>query len=59
MDKFAGNRKRDAVAVSNLEEAGWEVVVVWECETEDSERLKHRLAAFLEGRHGPNHRIRN
>ena len=58
-DKFAANRKRDAVAVSHLEEAGWEVVVVWECETEDSERLKHRLVGFLEGWHGPNHRIRN
>ena len=28
--------------------AGWEVVVVWECETEDPERLKNRLVAFLE-----------
>ena len=48
MDKFAANRKRDAVAVSSLERAGWEVVVVWECETEDPQRLKNRLVAFLE-----------
>ena len=49
-EKFAANRKRDAVAVHRLEKAGWEVAVVWECETEDPDGLKERLLAFLEGR---------
>ena len=58
MDKFAANRKRDAAAVSSLERTGWEVAVVWECETEDPERLKNRLVAFLQSRHGPHHPAR-
>ncbi|MDE0457270.1 MAG: very short patch repair endonuclease [Chromatiales bacterium] len=58
VDKFAANRKRDAAAVSSLERAGWEVVVVWECETEDPERLKNRLVAFLESHHVPHHPAR-
>ena len=58
-DKFAANRKRDAVAVSCLKKAGWEVAVVWECETEDEEGLKDRLVAFLEGHSAPSHHVRN
>ena len=57
-DKFAANRKRDAAAVSSLEKADWEVVVVWECETEDPERLKNRLVALLEDHRDPNHPAR-
>ena len=52
-DKFAANRKRDAVAVSSLKQASWEVAIVWECETEDGGELKDRLVAFLEGRPVP------
>ena len=52
-DKFAANRKRDAAAVSRLKRTGWEVAIVWECETEDGDRLKDRLVAFLEGRDAP------
>jgi len=48
-EKFAANRKRDSTAVSSLEKAGWEVAVVWECETEKVDGLKERLLSFLEG----------
>ena len=58
-DKFATNRKRDAVAVSSLKQAGWEVAIVWECETEDGGELKERLVAFLEGRPALNPGTRN
>ena len=58
-DKFTANRKRDAVAVSCLKQAGWEVAIVWACETGDEDGLKNRLAAFLGGRHAPSHRVRN
>ena len=58
-EKFAANRKRDATAVSCLKQAGWEVAVVWECETEDGDGLKERLVAFLEGHSTPSHHVRN
>ena len=32
LPKIAGNRARDADTERRLREAGWEVVVVWECE---------------------------
>ena len=57
-DKFAANRKRDADAVSCLNQAGWEVAIVWECETEDEDGLKNRLSAFLEGHDTPGRRVR-
>jgi len=30
-----------------LWQAGWQVLVVWECETKDSDQLRAMLAAFL------------
>lgn len=46
-DKFSANQKRDANVVSSLQHEGWEVIVVWECETEDIDRLESRLVSFL------------
>lgn len=45
--KFAANVARDRRAVRALRRAGWRVLVVWECQTRDMERLRKRLAAFL------------
>lgn len=47
-DKFARNKARDSANVSTLKEQGWGVLVIWECETKDIEKLKKRLRAFLE-----------
>lgn len=33
--KFARNKARDADVERRLAEAGWEVIVIWECETKD------------------------
>ena len=41
--KFATNVQRDANVRRLLRRAGWQVVVVWECETNITERLKRRL----------------
>ncbi len=41
--KFKRNVQRDAAAKRLLEEAGWRVVVVWECETRDQAVLRARL----------------
>ena len=45
--KFDRNVARDAAAESALREAGWDVLVIWECETKDPEALTDRLATFL------------
>jgi len=38
--KLRRNVERDAFAVPALEQLGWRAVVIWECETHDSEGLK-------------------
>ena len=47
--KFEANRKRDAMSVSALEEMGWEVMVVWECEVSGKaqDKLLEKLVGFL------------
>jgi DNA mismatch endonuclease (patch repair protein) len=45
--KLARNVARDAQVRERLEQAGWQVMVVWECETKDAESLRHRLIGFL------------
>ncbi|GAB3025348.1 very short patch repair endonuclease [Bowmanella dokdonensis] len=37
--KLARNKERDAKVRSELEAAGWSVLVIWECEVADSVRL--------------------
>lgn len=48
--KIERNRERDADSVERLESEGWEVMVVWECETLARERegLAEELRRFLE-----------
>jgi DNA mismatch endonuclease (patch repair protein) len=46
--KLEGNRERDARKVAALQEAGWRVFVVWECELKDKELLAQRLQRFLD-----------
>jgi DNA mismatch endonuclease (patch repair protein) len=41
--KFARNTARDAEYARRLTAEGWRVVVIWECESSDSERLTHLL----------------
>ena len=45
--KFARNVQRDRQALRALWQAGWQVLVVWECETKNPDRLRAALAAFL------------
>jgi DNA mismatch endonuclease (patch repair protein) len=46
-DKFEKTVARDKAAQCELEKAGWEVMVIWECELKDTLRVKARLAKFL------------
>jgi DNA mismatch endonuclease (patch repair protein) len=48
-DKFTTNRRRDAKAIRTLRRERFRVVVVWECETREVERLAARLAKALGG----------
>jgi len=47
-DKIRRNVKRDAQTIANLKAAGWRVLVIWECELNDLDRLRSRSVAFLQ-----------
>ena len=47
--KLTANRERDLRNQAALAEAGWRILVVWECELGDKERLENKLEEFLEG----------
>lgn len=47
--KFRENIARDLRNETALRESGWEVLVIWECETQDLALLRQRLDAFLRG----------
>lgn len=49
MPKLRANRDRDQRQQRALRELGWDVLVVWECETRDAEGLASRITSFLEG----------
>ncbi len=46
-DKFAKNVSRDRLTLHHLWKAGWQVLVVWECETKDPAQLRTILSSFL------------
>lgn len=48
--KLARNKERDAENEEKLRLAGWDVLVVWECQLRDRERLASRLVDFLDPR---------
>lgn len=45
--KLGKNKLRDERNVEQLLSAGWESLIVWQCETADAEALLKRLTAFL------------
>jgi DNA mismatch endonuclease (patch repair protein) len=45
--KLHRNVDRDADNGRRLEAAGWDILVIWECETEDADALTARLLEFL------------
>lgn len=46
LPKLAANRERDAQHKMRLEELGWTVLTIWECEVSDQQKLE-RLFRFL------------
>ncbi|MCG8544934.1 MAG: hypothetical protein MJE12_12070, partial [Alphaproteobacteria bacterium] len=47
LEKFKRNVKRDMAVRTLLEEDGWRVLTVWECETRDADKLGRRITDFL------------
>jgi DNA mismatch endonuclease Vsr len=45
--KLHANVERDARNLSSLEAAGWDVLILWECELADGAAVAARLRAFL------------
>lgn len=45
--KLRRNRERDQKVERSLNESGWEVLTLWECELGDTAGLKERVRAFL------------
>lgn len=48
--KLTRNAERDATNQRRLTEQGWDILVVWECETKDPVRLLSALETFLHKR---------
>lgn len=46
--KIEGNIKRDSRTVRKLRKSGWRVLIIWQCQISDDERLERRLFRFME-----------
>lgn len=46
--KLEGNRQRDSRKLRALRRKGWGVLVVWECELTNKDRLARRIKRFLD-----------
>ncbi len=46
-NKIARNTTRDRRQIEDLKLSGWDVIVVWECETKKADLLADRLISFL------------
>ncbi len=49
VQKFADNVKRDAKTQTVLRELGWTIIIVWECEIANPDRLAERLRRKIGG----------
>lgn len=47
-EKVSKNRTRDRLSIEALTEAGWSVLVVWQCELKDFSNLIEKLCDFIE-----------
>ena len=45
--KLARNKQRDQAAQDSLRQQGWDVLIIWECESKDALSLSERLQSFL------------
>jgi DNA mismatch endonuclease (patch repair protein) len=45
--KIARNRERDAAQLQKLDDLGWQVLIVWECELKKLPTLSDKIQQFL------------
>jgi DNA mismatch endonuclease (patch repair protein) len=45
--KRQGNKQRDTRNMNKLRKQGWKVLVIWECQTKNTDRLTQKLQKFL------------
>lgn len=50
-DKFNRNVERDALQVTQLDRAGWRVIIVWECGLKHCPHLLNLLPTLIESKH--------
>jgi len=48
LPKLKRNAERDREIIEQLGEIGWEALVIWECETKDTDALTKKIRRFLE-----------
>jgi len=46
--KLEGNKERDQINQKKLSAMGWKFLVIWECELQNTEKLRKRISEFLE-----------
>lgn len=46
-EKLEGNKERDLAVIDELQHSGWKVLVLWECEIKDLDRVAQRILSFL------------
>lgn len=46
--KLDRNIERDAEQQQRLRDMGWDVLVIWECETRDAEKVSKNIQRFIE-----------
>ena len=48
LPKLESNRLRDQKNLRGVRSRGWKILVVWECELRDKERIENKIRRFLE-----------
>lgn len=47
LDKISNNRLRDKRNVRKLKKLGWQVLILWECQLADNQKIRNRIIHFL------------
>jgi len=52
IEKLDKNIERDRLQMRQLRRLGWKVLVIWQCEVGDQEKIRRKLNRFLPGKSG-------
>lgn len=52
INKLLANQARDVATIEKLNNLGWHVMVIWQCELKDADYLKARIDKFLGEKNG-------